>query len=995
MRISTLTQNDSNTGLFGTSQHHDGGGVGLKRQLEAAMCPTLPLGADDDESREFLPDGELHRLVNPDSALRTLRECMPGTPAWVPSVYAYSIFSGSPKLIKVFAILVLIGKPGAIVGFMRNSISDNDLPLEPTRASSAEETTVRHSKKTRLCCDLALAGLGRDDVVAFEETQWKVLVPSLEELGATSAPSQFHPKTILPFVWDEDAEPATHTGGHSHVYQVQVHPGYHTFGSPTDRATQFALKKLRDHSGAAFEREVSALRRSGDTEDPHIVKLVTAFKHGTTSYLLFPWADTDLQSFWSQTDAPKDEHAVLTVKQMLGVAQTLKAIHYCRVKKRTEAKDEAVVKGYHGDLKPENILVKDGEWKIADFGISRFRNAADTEEDKPLGCSPTYRAPEHDIGPFNGQKADIWSLGCVMSVAATWMKLGKKGVQKFRKERATPDKESSRDAKGKADDSFFEAGTEEKGGLKLKPSVSHWIDKLHQSPTASPLIHDLLDLVKNDMLEVDGTKRITSDQLVTKLQTIHQKCSDDPLYAKPDTRSVAEKSAAEMDRYIEDSRSISVNTLQLPGQYSFTAPAGTTSPQQGVNNFGLEGETCSLPGWADPWPEHAFSEPLPSYQQATSAQPQGAGSGFNAYFQAANTVPMSTHVPAAYPPLPSNNGPSPVASGSQPRKKRHKPNPLTTPSPASQREASEVRESSNPMDSCEQESTVLFACPYFKHNPKKYSAKEWTSCNGSGFKIPRLKEHIRRKHLKKAYRCSRCRQWYDTMADLTEHQKSSIPCLVSHDKSDDRIDEAQWSSLQDRKRGKLFVSKWEDMFQVIFPSVDVPSPYRDEPTEDLFSQFRSSLEAQLQGQIDYRRRLKIQGALELASDFEKSRSVSQSTTDSDVPSLSGDNYSNSTTMLSESPMTTIEASPMNAPVNEPPDLGMGESSVPSCLPMMQQQMMSFRDFTLIPYGSAGSVLGNFDVDWSEQPLMGQAGVVADSQMGMFPADSPENLFPPP
>ncbi|KAI8303592.1 hypothetical protein K4K61_006922 [Colletotrichum sp. SAR11_59] len=546
MNIAIANHGSNTEASWGPPPHAHGSGDDetppLRDQLEAAMCTTLPLGAAD-PARSFLPDDELHRLVTPASALRTLRECAPGHPEEIRSIFAQTIFNKSPALIKNFAILVLIGRADAIFKFMDNSISDGDLPLEPT----VEGGTLVRSQSTNKVFDLALAGLGCDEVVAFEEMQWRVCVPVMDELGAEDKPRQLHPKTILPFIWDGPVAPMIQQGGYSRVYQVNIHPAHHHFGA-SENHTRFAVKQLTSPSDTAFSREVSALKSFSDA--PNIIKLLTAFKHGPIPYLILPWADTDLHSLWARTDAPaeqQEQQTILAAKQMLGVAEALKAIHYCRVKNRNANRAPGTaVQGYHADLKPENILVMDGRWTLSDFGLSSARPPADGgAADRPLGCSPTYRAPEHDVGRFDGQKADIWSLGCVMSVAATWMALGRKGVRSFRAKRAVLGNGASGED-GKVDDSFFEARKRGKGNeLRVKPAVTHWIDKLRQSPTASPYIHDLLDLVKNDMLEVDSNKRIDSDQLVGRLREMHRKCSDEPEYARPDPR--APKRAADDD----------------------------------------------------------------------------------------------------------------------------------------------------------------------------------------------------------------------------------------------------------------------------------------------------------------------------------------------------------------------------------------------------------------------------------------------------------------
>ena len=72
----------------------------------------------------------------------------------------------------------------------------------------------------------------------------------------------------------------------------------------------------------------------------------------------------------------------------------------------------------HGDVKFSNILIKDGVYKISDWGLSKLK----TDESLSLsGATPSYAAPEqisHDFGKAD-ERTDIYQLGIVFYALLT------------------------------------------------------------------------------------------------------------------------------------------------------------------------------------------------------------------------------------------------------------------------------------------------------------------------------------------------------------------------------------------------------------------------------------------------------------------------------------------------------------------------------------------------------------------------------------------------
>ncbi|KAL0783479.1 hypothetical protein CaCOL14_001384 [Colletotrichum acutatum] len=755
----------------------------LKEALEGAMCRSFSLNGDS--PKEFLPEPEINLIISEESILGALRTSYPG-PDFMRRMYASTIYKYQTHT-KTFAILALIGRVDAIIAFRENRLGDAQLPLAFSHMSGKTPGTLVRSMVTRSTFDLSLMGLSHYESILFEETQWKFLAPVFARADLDGKPRAFSGDAILPFVMPDFPHgirsPRNACSKNSRIYQARLHDGHHDFPVST-----VAVKQLLKAGPEDYAREVEALKTFGGPDQPNVIELLAAFKHGDTYYLVTPWAEHDLHGLFTEptSSLPCDsasavKPATLTAKQMLGVAEALKAIHYCRQKKRSSKRDnetaEEVSGSYHGDIKPENILVENGQWKLADFGLSQIgRGTHPSQEDRPAGCSPTYRAPEHDVGKFDGQKADIWSLGCVMSVAATWMTLGRKGVRKFSANRQTK-------AGKRFDNSFFEvSGDQEKGTrVKLKAAVSHWISRLRRAPKASPFTQDLLDLIQDKMLEVDGSKRISCAGVVSTLEKMYE--NQPPPTLAPHFNSSYSSTGSHNSEYDE------MINFSLPT--SFTEPLFSLGPYDHTMN-----QSNIVYGGMN----YTISPDMGQLGSPNIDEPSTFGG------------PLTSRPSLTVPETTKNGKRRCSPSNEMPEGKRSSESPTTS-----------------------QDGEGAFACPYYKNNPEQFCKGKRKSCAGAGWKsFHRLKEHLRRNHLERGYKCSRCQVRLSSSEKLKDHYNSEVQCQRQSVVIDYTMDSAQWSSCQGHMRGENGADKWREVYKIIFGPTSLeamPSPYREELDE--------------------------------------------------------------------------------------------------------------------------------------------------------------------
>ncbi|KAI1204632.1 uncharacterized protein F4807DRAFT_446688 [Annulohypoxylon truncatum] len=913
--------------------------------LTKSMCRAL-----DSKSRSFLPQEKLNALT-PLSVKEELKRAMPTLPESVLDNYTADIlakhdcdqepthpsrrFHHNTRLMKTFVILVLLGRTESIPSFISGGFADSLLPIDYSLFSSENLSRSEHpplASLLRRCFDKwTLPSIKR-----FTETQWVVLSPFLGSVKGDISLYSFNDHIVLPiFDFDNITPKSTQTGGYSIVRRVKIHPWHHSFREGQDEP-YFALKRLHSPRIKDFRREVVALRRFVISPNSHIIKLLAAFQHGTSFYLLFPWADGgNLRSFWKDNPNPviTSSSLIWIVEQCLGIATALHQIHHGNHTEASNAGNsnsptDISYYGLHGDIKPANILLfEDGPhsenpiWVLSDFGLGGLHQKTENEVgDRPTGFSPTYRAPELDIKGAIDSTYDIWSLGCVFLEITVWLLRGWDGVGSFALSRVTTGEPAKK--AGWMDDKFFELVPPQSLGApkaRLKPSVDQCFENLTGSQAASPCIDDFLGLVHDDLLDVNWETRISSSFLSEKLQCLRQKCLEDPVYTvalpRPHKPPWPYQELADLtDNTLISNyqrQPIQVNMAQIPLPNELDYPDMMPIPPQDTYWPDFSGQHHNMHNTSDilhapidgmipsdTIPDNMQQDTLPTESLSVSHQRSPDEASFRGPNGRRRTLDDMT---------------GPIDMGNERKKKARKkkdpPNiPNRDPSQASTKECSEPTNTTG--------DKRLFACPFNKRNPARYSTKAWKSCIGPGWTISRLKEHIYRNHFSPCYRCDRCFGEFQTSSELHGHSRSDPPCQKRDSDIDfDTIDETQKARIKNKARGVSDAQKWDDIYRIIFKLdsiAEIPSPYYETITggvdagvtaektkdPDSLADFETYLH-RLAGDTDGQDASAIKKCLDLVQRFQQGRAGEQPAPTLDMPPLTFD-YSDDATRTSES-----------------------------------------------------------------------------------------------
>ncbi|WP_405403374.1 protein kinase domain-containing protein [Streptomyces sp. NBC_01104] len=186
-------------------------------------------------------------------------------------------------------------------------------------------------------------------------------------------------------------------GGMGRVYLARSEGG-RTVAVKVVHAEHVADPQFR----ARFRREVDAARRVGERYTAPVLDAAPDEE--------FPWVATGYVPGLSLEQIVRG-HSALPAESVLaladGLLRALRDIHSAGI--------------VHRDLKPSNVMVTVEGPKVIDFGIARAAETsveALTSTGMVIG-SPGFMAPEQIRGENAVPKSDVFTLGCVLTYAAT------------------------------------------------------------------------------------------------------------------------------------------------------------------------------------------------------------------------------------------------------------------------------------------------------------------------------------------------------------------------------------------------------------------------------------------------------------------------------------------------------------------------------------------------------------------------------------------------
>jgi hypothetical protein len=263
----------------------------------------------------------------------------------------------------------------------------------------------------------------------------------------------------------------------------------------------------------------------------------------------------------------------------------------------------------------------------------------------------------------------------------------------------------------------------------------------------------------------------------------------------------------------------------------------------------------------------------------------------------------------------------------------------------------------------------LFACPYAKYDPMRYSERNDIETNYRGCSskllrdIARVKQHLYRVHMRPACYCPRCGKEFERQDLQEEHTRETTPCEVQELPFKEKMTTEQRDAVHKRSPGKCARKVWYEIFGIIFPDARAPnSPYPDtgapEAVQDFLEYFQeraprmlSRLILQSTLQLGWYEQMMLDAAVEMAiprlieefgRDFHRSSEGNLHTASNTEPAADASVAVSAVPDIANPLLQQIEAGPSTTRYSE-----TSSSEVNSYSQQLTQQVTGFPEW---PYG---------------------------------------------
>jgi hypothetical protein len=183
--------------------------------------------------------------------------------------------------------------------------------------------------------------------------------------------------------WDVVDALEADLGGNAQLYVVQSADG-----------EEAVAKCVRKKPGA--QRELLFGDSIRAAEFSNVIPVIDSGEHEDYYVIVMPRATMSLKQYLEQHPAGVPLEDALAILDNIAAALA-------------EINGEIV----HRDLKPANVLQHEGVWKLADFGISRYSEAATATETRRASFTYEYAAPEQWKHESTSSQTDVYSFGVI------------------------------------------------------------------------------------------------------------------------------------------------------------------------------------------------------------------------------------------------------------------------------------------------------------------------------------------------------------------------------------------------------------------------------------------------------------------------------------------------------------------------------------------------------------------------------------------------------